>query len=118
MNILRHIFILSCAIGLSACTSSPPSPKLDTVTKAEAKRLACPDSVLEAGASEADCSCVENKLYEIGQKSGALQYDPGAALDEVGDKTSKRDIAIGLLRLDAFEHCGLFEPGHIVSQNL
>jgi hypothetical protein len=118
MKISHPIFILIYAIGLSACASPPPFAKIEAVTKAEAKRLACPGSVLEAGASEADCSCVEKKLYDIGQKPGALQYDPGAALDGASETKSKRDIAIGILRLDAFEHCGLFDPDHIVSKNL
>ncbi len=112
------IIILCCAISLSACASSSALSKTEKVTKAEAKRLACPVSVLEAGASEEDCSCVEKKLYEIGQRPGALQYDPSAALEGVSQVESKRDIAIGLLRLDAFEHCGLFDPNHTVSKNL
>lgn len=118
MNITRATFILSCAIGLSACASSAPTSKVTPVTKAEAQRLACPDSVLEAGASEEDCGCVEKKLFEIGQKPGAIQYDPSAALDSTSETKSKRDIAIGILRLDAFEYCGLFDPDHIVSKNL
>lgn len=118
MKILRATFILTCAISLSACANQPALSKIDRVTKADAKRLACPVSVLDAGASEEDCSCVENRLYDIGQKPDALQYDPSAALDDTSNNGSKRDIAIGLLRLDAFEYCGLFDPDHIVSKNL
>ena len=103
---------------LTACASAPPSAILDKITSAEAKRLACPASVLNAGASAEDCSCVETKLYEIGQKPGAIKYDNAAPSDAFGETQGKRDIAIGILRLDAFEHCGLFDPSHVVSKNL
>ena len=103
---------------LTACASAPPSAISDKITSAEAKRLACPASVLNAGASAEDCSCVETKLYEIGQKPGAIKYDNAAPSHKFGETQGKRDIAIGILRLDAFEHCGLFDPSHVVSKNL
>lgn len=112
------IFSLISITALSACeTTAPPVPS-DTLTFPEAKAAACPVSVLEAGASPADCACVENRLYEIGQKPGAVQYDETAPKSEIGTSSGRRDIAIGLLRLDAFEYCGLFDPDHAVSKNL
>ena len=112
------ILTLISSICLSACLSTVSPATSDTLTRAEAKTAACPISVLEAGASPADCDCVENHLYEIGQKPGAIQYDETAPKSEIGTSSGRRDIAIGLLRLDAFEHCGLFEPDHAVSKNL
>ena len=76
---------------------------------------------------------MENKLFEIGQRPGAIQYDNapygqtsphGQASGDTAPQTGfggadgKREIAIGLLRLEAFEHCGFFDPDHIVSKNL
>ena len=118
MKRTRAILILTAAACLSACasTDSPASP--DTLTRAEAKTFACPDSVVEAGASPADCACVETRLYDIGRKPGAIQFDPAPAQSEIGTSTGRRDIAIGLLRLEAFEQCGLFEKDHPVSKNL
>lgn len=109
---------LTAAVLFAACTSTSPPDVSDKITRLEAKQLACPKSVLDAGASRDDCSCVENKLFEIGQKPGAIQYDNSAIQTGIGDAQGKREIAIGILRLDAFEHCGLFDPNHIVSRNL
>lgn len=92
--------------------SQPP------ITQAEAKFLACPKALLEAGASAADCQCVENKLYELGQSPEALEVYGRSPKALFGDETGIRDIAIGLLRHDAIEHCGLFHPDHIVAKNL
>ena len=70
---------------------------------------------------------MENKLFEIGQRPGAIQYDNAPYGQTSGDSApqagfggadGKREIAIGLLRLEAFEHCGFFDPDHIVSKNL
>ena len=114
----RAIIILTSAALLSACASTLPFAPSDTLTRAEAKTAACPVSVLEAGASPEDCACVEKRLYEIGQKPGAIQYDEDAPQSEIGTSAGRRDIAIGMLRLDAFEQCGLFDPDHAVSKNL
>ena len=108
---------------LAACASTLETLPLETSTSdkislAEAKRTACPESVLEAGASPEDCSCVEKRLYEIGQKPGAIKYDNAAPQEGFGGENGKRDIAIGILRVDAFEYCGLFDPNHEVSKNL
>ena len=110
------------AAALAACVATPEpktEPKsADTLTLAEAKKAACPESVLDAGASPQDCSCVEKRLYEIGKKPGAIKYDPSAVLEQTAGAETKRDVAIGILRLDAFEHCGLFHPDHPVAKNL
>lgn len=126
---IEIIFFSASILLLTACAVTPPptqtaSKTADLITKAEAKSEACPQSVLDAGASRADCLCVETKLYSLGQIPGALKptteindnVAPTAELN-AGD-TGKRKIAIGLLRLDAFEQCGLFDPDHIVSKNL
>ena len=115
---IRMLSGLTCAALLSACASAPTPSTSDKITRLEAKQLACPESVLNAGASPEDCACVENKLYEIGQKPGAIQYDNAASHSEFGGVQGRREIAIGILRLDAFEHCGLFDPEHPVSKNL
>lgn len=109
--------IISAAL-LAACAIAPEASVSDKISQAEAKQLACPESVLEAGASPEDCMCVEKRLYEIGQKPGAIQYDNAAPHEDFGGNIGKREIAIGILRLDAFEHCGLFDPSHEVSKNL
>lgn len=114
-----HILLLITATtGLAACAVTPSPSATDTLTRAEAKAAACPVSVLKAGASPGDCACVEDKLFEIGQKPGAIKYDPNAPQSEIGTSSGRRDIAIGLLRMEAFEHCGLFDPDHAVSKNL
>ena len=114
----RQLLILSLTAALSACAVTPQEAGSDTLTRAEAKAAACPVSILNAGASAEDCACVETRLYDIGRKPGAIQYDPATPKSEIGTSAGRRDIAIGLLRLEAFEHCGLFDPDHIVSQNL
>jgi len=120
MNKIRPLLTVSFGAALCACgsISTPPFKPVNTLTRAEAKAAACPVSVLEAGASPKDCTCVEENLFEIGQKPGAIQYDPNATLSEIGTSSGQRDIAIGLLRLDAFEQCGLFDPDHVVAKNL
>lgn len=106
------------SVLLTACAVAPETSVSDKISQAEAKRLACPESVLEAGASAKDCSCVEDKLYTIGQTPGAIKYDNAAPQSGFGGVQGARDIAIGILRLDAFEHCGMFDPDHPVSKNL
>ena len=115
---LVAIFGIISAVSLAACATAPNSKTADTLTRTEAKQAACPESVLEAGASAADCMCVAKRLYEIGQKPGAIKYDNAAPTEDFGGTTGKRDIAIGILRLDAFEYCGMFDPEHEVSKNL
>lgn len=109
--------IISSAL-LAACATVPETLTSDKISLTEAKQSACPKSVLEAGASAKDCSCVEKRLYEIGQKPGAIKYENIAPHEGFGGENGKRDIAIGILRLDAFEYCGLFDPDHEVSKNL
>ncbi len=118
MNISRAIITFTFATALAACASTTAPPSTDRLTRAEAKSFACPESVLEAGANSADCNCVEERLYDIGRKPGAIQYDPAPRQSEIGTSAGRRDIAIGLLRLEAFEQCGLFDLGHPVSKNL
>jgi len=103
---------------LTACTTTASPEISEKISRLEAKALACPSSILDAGASPEDCLCVENKLFEMGQEPGAIQYDNNSLQAGLGDTQGKREVAIGILRLDAFEHCGLFDPNHIVSKNL
>ena len=117
---LRALIGLMSLIMLTACVNVPgtvQSPS-DTITRAEAKRLACPPPIIEGGASPEDCTCVENHLYDIGQEPGAIKNDAVSSKAGVGGDQGKRDIAIGILRLDAFEHCGLFDPEHSVAKSL
>jgi len=114
-----RLWIISIALmGLHACASTVETVQSDRLTRAEAKAAACPESLLEAGASPEDCRCIATKLYEIGSQPGAIQTDPNADKSEIGTSSGRRDIAIGMLRLDAFEQCGIFDPDHIVSKNL
>ena len=113
---------ITIALTLTACATAPqtdPSAS-DKITRAEAKRLACPARIIEVGASSQDCTCVENRLFDIGQKPGAIKYDSiSPALEtEIDGDQGKRDVAIGILRLDAFEYCGLLDPEHPVARNL
>jgi len=88
------------------------------ITQAEAKSEACPKSLLEAGASEKDCICVETELFKLGQVPGALSPEGQSPSAIFGGDAGRRKIAIGLLRHDAAQACGLFAPDHIVSKNL
>ena len=110
--------VLTSAALLCACTSTPQSSISDPISRAVAKGLACPEPVLEAGASAQDCMCVEENLYKIGQLPGAIKYENAAPHTAFGGEEGRREIAIGILRLDSFEHCGLFAPDHPVSKNL
>jgi len=114
----RTCILATTILGLQACATTPETVQNDRLTRAEAKAAACPESILEAGASAEDCRCIETKLYEIGSQPGAIQANPNAEKSEIGTSSGRRDIAIGMLRLDAFEQCGIFEPDHIVSKNL
>lgn len=126
---LKITFYLSCSLLLTACsTSANPSTTvssdlIDPITKAaitleEAKSEACPKALLEAGASPKDCSCIENRLYDLGQKPGALSPNGQPPQALFGGESGRRKIAIGLLRHDAIEQCGLFDPNHVVAKNL
>lgn len=110
--ITAALFLASCTTVQKPQTSSAP------ITQSEAKAEACPESLLEAGASSQDCACIENELYELGQKPGVLDTESGSTHALFGRETGKRKIAIGLLRHDAIEHCGLFDPNHVVAKNL
>ena len=120
---LKFMFYLSCALALTGCATSAKSPSANSsdltapVTRAEAKSEACPAALLEAGASAKDCRCIENRLFEIGQTPGVLNSDKKPQALFGGDE-GRRKIAIGLLRHDAIEQCGLFDPDHIVAKNL
>jgi hypothetical protein len=114
----RIWIIAGTILGLQACATTPETVQPDRLTRAEAKAAACPESLLEAGASAEDCRCIATKLYEIGSQPGAIQTDPNAEKSEIGTSSGRRDIAIGLLRVDAIEQCGLFDPDHIVAKNL
>ena len=114
-----RLWIISIALmGLHACASTVETVQPDRLTRAEAKASACPESLLEAGASPEDCRCIATKLYEIGSQPGAIRSDPNAEKSEIGTSSGRRDIAIGLLRMDAIAQCGLFDPNHIVAKNL
>ena len=112
--------VLTSAALLAACANAPGTAQApsDKITRAEAKRLACPSAIIEGGASPTDCTCVEKQLYKIGQKPGAIKYGSVASKAGIGGEQGKRDIAIGILRLEAFEHCGLFDPEHPVAKSL
>jgi hypothetical protein len=88
------------------------------ITRAEAKSKACPESLLDAGASPEDCLCIETELFRLGQVPGALTIHGRTPKAIFGDTEGVRKIAIGLLRHDAIEHCGLFDPDHTVAKNL
>jgi len=122
---MKASFILPLAFMVSACAATPPPVQTaKLITAAEAKSEACPASLLEAGASSADCGCVESALFTLGQTPGALtptsninrSLTPSAEAE--ADYDGRRKIAIGLLRLEAIEQCGLFDTDHIVSKNL
>ena len=120
---LKFMLCLSCTLTFIGCATPAKSPSTNKsdltapVTRAEAKSEACPAALLEAGASAEDCRCIENRLFEIGQAPGVLNSDkkPQALF---GGDDGRRKIAIGLLRHDAIEQCGLFDPDHIVAKNL
>ena len=105
---------------LAACANVPEAvpSATDKITRSEAKSLACPARIIEVGATPEDCRCVENHLFEIGQKPGAIKYDSISPSAGVGGQQGKREVAIGILRLEAFEYCGFFNPEHPVSKNL
>jgi len=123
---LKIKFPVAIALTLSACATpsanTSPAKIAELITLDEAKSEACPESVLEAGASPEDCQCVETKLFLLGQVPGALKptseinIAPVAGLD--ASDAGKRKIAIGILRIEAIEYCGLFDQDHIVSKNL
>jgi len=81
------------------------------------KAATCPVRAFEGGSRPEDCACVEATLFEIGQKLGPIQYEKAPAKSGMGTSAGRRDIAIGMLRLNAFVHCGFFNPDHPVSQN-
>ena len=116
---IGHIAGLISATCLTACTTIPEADRTSKpITRAEAKRAACPVHILAAGASTEDCACVEGQLFDMGQTPGAIKYDNAALSSDLGGDKGRRDVAIGILRLDAFEVCGLFDPEHPVSKNL
>jgi len=120
------IILAASLLCLAACATpqATPAKTAELITLEEAKSEACPESLLEAGASPSDCECVETKLFLLGQVPGALK--PVSELnDNVGPSpeldaglAGKRKLAIGLLRVDAADYCGLFDPNHIVAKNL
>ena len=123
------IFCLSGCVLFAACSTTaepvivagPDSLSSNItapITLAEAKSEACPAALLEAGANAKDCRCIETRLYDLGQIPGALSPNGDAPKAIFGDDGGRRKIAIALLRHDAIEQCGLFDPGHIVAQNL
>lgn len=151
MRNLIHEIMLMSAIGLSACATSSSgaaskitgsktasssdvyivnSGGLNTksfddfkITAAEAKTHACPESVLEVGASDADCQCAEEKLFEIGQDGAALAELEAGMTELSGDALltgiqPPRVTAIEVIRIDAFDACGFFEEGHPVGEGL
>lgn len=120
VGILTMTLLAACANVPEAAAPEPVPAATDKITRAEAKRLACPSRIIEVGASPEDCACVENHLFDIGQKPGAIKYNSisPALRTEIENDQGKRDIAIGILRLDAFEFCGLLDPEHPVARNL
>jgi len=114
----RTLLFTATAIPLISCANLPISSKPGTLTRAEAKAEACPESVLEAGATPEDCLCVENKLFSLGQNPDALREHTSTTHKLFEDTADKRKIEIGLLRLSAFEQCGLFDEDHTVAKNL
>ena len=113
-------FLLTLGLCQAACVSTP-SDEIKTaepISITEAKSEACPKSILEAGATPEDCLCIESELFALGQKPGALLIDGRRPKALFGDDSGIRKIAIGLLRHDAIENCGLFDPDHEVAKNL
>ena len=115
---LFTLAFLTCTILLSGCVTSPATETSSQITKADAKQHACPAHILKAGASAKDCECAAAKLYELGKDGTALAAQDGLVHESYGAGASPRDIEIGLIRLEAFEACGFFKPGHPVNENL
>lgn len=93
------------------------------LTPEEAKSHACPQSVLEVGATLQDCQCAEDKLFALGQDGALLARLEGGTSEIAGSQElsgikPRRVTAIEILRLDAFEACGFFEDGHAVGEGL
>lgn len=101
-----------------SCATVPVKETSSKLTEAEAKQYACPAHILKAGATAQDCECVAAELYKLGQDEGLLASQKSSVPDAFETETSARAIAIGLIRLEAFETCGFFEPGHVVNENL
>jgi len=142
MALFGAVLLSACAVSPSGSTSgqsakttpsdiyvvnsqSRQSTKFDTykITAEEAKIHACPQSVLEVGASPSDCQCAEDKLFEIGQDGQALADLETGMTELSGDEVLKgietrRVTAIEVIRIDAFEACGFFEAGHPVGEGL
>ena len=112
------ISLLILCASACASTSTQNSALSDRITQAEAMSMACPPHILKAGASESDCSCVHKELYALGQKQGVLSSQQVWNHEASQGGNAGREVAIGVLRLTAFETCGLFDPDHPVSQNL
>ena len=104
--------------ALSACATSVAPIENSVISRAEAKAHACPPHILAAGATAQDCECAASKLYELGQDKALLTSQKSSVHDAFENETSARGVAIGLIRLEAFEMCGFFKPGHVVNENL
>lgn len=111
------LFILA---GCATAAETAPLAASDLtapISLKEAQAEACPAALLDAGASPEDCACIESRLFSLGQTPGVLQSDKKPKAIFGGD-AGRRKIAIGLLRHDAIEQCGLFDPEHVVAKNL
>lgn len=117
---MRTVSVIVAVLIAGCASTSEPVKKLEIqrITQAEAKSMACPAHILETGATETDCDCVSKELYALGQKQGALSSQNVFSHEASKGGNAGREVAIGVLRLTAFESCGLFDPDHPVSQNL
>ena len=97
-RVLVNITIASLLAACAAVPEAVPSAK-DKVTRAEAKNLACPARIIEVGATPEDCTCVENHLFEIGQKPGAIKYDSISPSASIGEQQAEPPRRIGPIQL-------------------
>ncbi|MEP1229769.1 MAG: hypothetical protein ABJG88_03765 [Litorimonas sp.] len=127
MRSLHGFMKLSGLLCLAGCVSSPVVKQNDfesyRLTAVEAKTHACPQSVLEVGATPKDCRCAQDTLFDLGQDGALLSRLEGGTTEITDTKAlsgikPRRVTAIEILRLDAFESCGFFEPGHPVGEGL
>ena len=142
MAIIMAGLLISCAHQNGADKNSPhqdniepalarptpktlPAPSYEAykITRQEVQDFACPQAILDAGASPKDCQCAREKLWDMGQdgaRLAALEQDITVVEEnpDLAKLAPRRDTAIGLLRVEAFKACGFFEEGHIIGAGL
>ena len=103
---------------LTACAAAPDPYEASKITRAEAKANVCPAHIIEAGASESDCACAARELYRLGQDGRAMRAQEKTVFEGFEGSQDGRSVAIGTMRLEAFEVCGFFEDDHPVNKGL